>query len=69
MSRVALLNGQMACVILRPQEAACAVLTHSMQNMQCTWFNLQEEEITAQTLQLGIEIQLLRQELVDQDVR
>lgn len=69
MSRVALPNGQVACVTLTSQEAACAVPTHSIQNMQCTWLNLQEEHITAQTLQLGNEIQLLRQELVDQDVR
>lgn len=71
-SRVALPNSQVACIVLRLPELACANLAQCLQNMQCICFDLQEEntrKITAQTLQLGTEINLLSTKLASQHAR
>ena len=65
-SRPVLPNCQVACVTLRLQEAACANPTHSMQDLQCICFDLQEENnrsSAAKAAQLVDDIDSLRSEL------
>lgn len=71
-SRAVLPTRQVACDILRLQEAACADPTHSMQNVQCICCDLQEENSrssAAKAAQLVDDIHLLRSELDSQHAR